>query len=175
MKKIFIIVFSICLLFLIACSQQKEDPRKKKVEETNATVEAQVGNFNPAYVTDKSNIHFAVKVEFDNSTFNIIPNSLQMRPGRLPYVKNERKPFAISYFDKSGKTIDQYYIDDPRALRSCDTGNPPNTKTLAKGSFYLLVPDNREITTIRFITDNKEQQRFNVDLNRVTDTTSYIR
>jgi hypothetical protein len=157
MKKIsfhiIIVLFSGSLF--MGC-KQAGDPDKKRIAEANETIQKASSPFIPIALTDTSKTHIGIKVNFDNGLFVLDTSSISVRPGRLPYLKNNNMPFVVIYKDASGKQLGKHQIEDPTVITSCDEGGKPFTKKLSKGSFELLLPNNTQISTVEFTYNDKK-------------------
>lgn len=174
MKTIYIILAAI-LFFNIGCNSQKQE-RKKAIEDANIKIEEQVGVFVPsALQAAPGNIHYAADVKFDNTGFTVEPNSFSKRPGKFIAAPFGQFPFKIEFLDSNGKTLDKYSMEDPRILRSCDDGEEPAIIHLDKGSFTLLIPENKEIGTVMFFTSEKDRKRIEMNFGPILDSLDIIK
>lgn len=166
--------FIIAILILVAtsCSEQKEDNRKKDVENANNEIENQVGSFTPAFIQSTPiNIHYAVTVAYNNSTFTIVPNSFSQRTGKTFARGNyDLFPFKVNFFDKNGKILDRYSMEDPRIVRSCDAGDGASIKQIENGTFTLLLPSIKEISVIEFTPTQDQKSRIIINFSAQVDS-----
>lgn len=174
MKIKLITLLPIVIFTVISCGEQQKNQIKKE-ENANAEIEKQSGIFSPAQLQDKNNIHYAVNVSFNNSAFTFIPNSFSVRSGKLPKSASDQFPFKINFIDSAGRIISNYAIEDPRIIRSCDSGSITHIKVLNSGKFTLLLPSNKEIRTVQIIPNQKEKYEMPMNLSGLIDSINAVK
>ncbi|MEO6228571.1 MAG: hypothetical protein ABJB11_17460 [Ferruginibacter sp.] len=156
-------IILLSLILLCSCNgnkaQQKNDPA---LDSTLAKIDSQVGTFNPAYINDAANSHYAISVNFANNQFTMVPGNAAIRPGRAPYLMNDTsKPFVVKFRDANNKIIGSYSFVNPGLLRACD-GKNPNISIKDSIKFEILLPANKEITNLELSNNGKRLTQFTV-------------
>lgn len=170
--KTYIFIFALCVTsvsFLSSCGQEK-DKSQKEVEGANDKLDSLKGTFNPSAAIRPSSSHWAVRATFDGVQYQIDTSYTSVRAGKLPYLTEEKNvlPFAVRYFDRNGKLLGQYSIENPTSLRSCEPGKEA-VKPGAISSFEILLPAIDAIQNVQIVTNGKEAKRFTVPVLKKTD------
>lgn len=166
---IFIIII---VAILVSCSM-RENKGKDNVKEQIEKLDSLKGSFSPSYVNDAENTHIGLDVEFKNGQFNIIPSTLSIRPGRVPYSDGDiSKPFILSFKDINAKDVFTYSIIHPGLRRVCEAENP---KSVVENDFIfeILMPANRGITSFQLA--NKDSLVFDFKLPPIRQNQDSIR
>ncbi len=164
-----LLTVAVLYLFSAACNSQAKDPNASRIQEANDKGEQSVGQFNPEFQTAPKNTHLAVRVNFDNGVLQPAP-FYSVRPGSIPYPKKQSGDFAIEVMDAAGRVIGKYYTMNPMTVRVCDgEPNPQGVKTIAKGSFELLLPNDKSIAGVSFNSNGKSTGRLNIPLSQMRE------
>ena len=165
------ITLALYALAVSSCNSQSKDPDKEKIRAANTRIEQQVGQFDPAFTLNPKNTHIAVQVNYENGAFQLATPAYTMRPGKMPYPKDGGGDFIVALKDAADKSVGRYFMENPTAVRVCDREPAPPTgsTTIAKGSFDLLLPNDRSIASVEFIASGKSIGRLSVPLGRMQE------
>ena len=164
------ILFGLGIAALAAsCGTQGKDADADKVREMNERTEKSAGQFDPAFASNPQNSHLAVRVGFDNGVLQAAPY-YSVRPGKLPHPSQPSGDFSVELKDAAGKAIGKYYMQNPMTLRVCDgEPNPDGLKPVGKGSFDLLLPNDKTITGVTFSSGDKPVGRIDLVFDRMKE------
>lgn|GEM_PF-6496616 len=140
-----------------------QDQRNKEISEIREA-ERGVRPFDPAALHDSTRQHVALKFQIVQDSLGYQPDSVFLRPGRMPYRPPGAGGFAVAFRDSADHPLESlsYTMEDPRLLRSCDfsQGRPGGTTLRSSGQVEILAPADPRIASIILRNASGKVQHF---------------
>ncbi len=148
----------ILVLQVVGCADRN---RARQEIERIRQAEQTIRPFTPDALHDSTQQHFAVAFRIVADSLEFLPDSVTVRPGRMPYRPSGAGDFTVTAFDSTGTKVVGYTMEDPRIVRSCDfpSGGQAETKLLSSGRVELLVPADPAIRSLE-VSSGTRVQRF---------------
>jgi hypothetical protein len=162
-----IVLAAILSISCFSCKTREKEAMNKKIEDANAIIEKQKGEFNPAFQSQMKSSHIGVKVSFSQDSFKLAKNEVSLRPGRLPYSASSGGDFKVTYKDANNKVLGGYYIQNPTTIRICEEGQKPAIQKVPTGIFDLLLPPERSIMFVEFTSGTEKPTTLLIPISKL--------
>ncbi len=106
--------------------------------------------FDPATLHDSTRLHVALKFKIVQDSLQLLPDSVSLRPGRMPYHPRQAGGFTVTFRDSTEHELESYTMEDPRIVRSCDfsQGSQGVTTVRSSGQVQILAPADIRIASV---------------------------
>ncbi len=110
-------------------------------------VERRSGSFSPSYFTNPDNRHYQIRLEVTGQGLRAA--EVQRAAGKIPHLEKENGEVQVTVRDASGRSLLDYYVDNPLVVRSCEEDWQGGALPVGT-SFYLPLPNNSNAATLEF-------------------------
>lgn len=138
-----------------------QDQRSKELSQIRQA-ERGIRPFNPAALHDPARLHVALKFKIVQDSLQFQPDSVFLRPGRMPYRPRQGGDFTVTLRDSANHAVVSYTMEDPRFVRSCDfpPGEDGEVTLRTTGQVEILVPADTAITFLDLLNSSGKVQHF---------------
>lgn len=154
--------FILCLALSIAGQAQEETKDNSKQDRDRA--EKNTAPFSLDYFNKPGNSHLVLTLQVKEGKLVADEQArVQKVQGKMPYPTGN---LSVKILDKQGELIDQYQMQDPLIVRSCED-EKSETKSLQNGSIQLMLPSSANVATV--VLERNKQRVQQVDVKAVME------
>lgn len=157
-----ILTFSMSTAFFLNGCKSNQNKQNAELQDALETIDKNVGAYDPSVAIKEGSSHRALILQYAGGMYTLDSIS-EARKGRLPYKLQEKNslPFRVTFYDAQNKPLGGYSIENPMMLRSCEPG-AEDIRMTDSMQFEILIPDNRNISTVRIAEQQKELASFSL-------------